>query len=134
MMNISGKNAICRTCTLKLVDIAYRRAPWFHLVREPLKFGMRLLARIHHINTAEYNVRTAACYNCIRFYKSALKEKSFTFRWLHSWVNPMFDYFLEGIITKEELGRSKSYAQDATDGTLSDKEVVDWMRGMKTGF
>ncbi|MBI2857857.1 MAG: hypothetical protein HYX90_02160 [Chloroflexi bacterium] len=79
-------------------------------------------------------VRTPACYNCIRFYKVALREKSATFRWLHRWVNPVFDHFLENIVTKDELARSKSYAQAATKGGLSENEMNDWMRGMKTGF
>lgn len=54
---------------------------------------MRILARVHRVNAGEYVVRTPACYNCIRFYKAALKEKSATFRSFHRWVNPAFDYF-----------------------------------------
>ncbi|MBI4303921.1 MAG: nitroreductase [Chloroflexi bacterium] len=133
-MNIQRKNAVCNTCTLKLVTIAYRRAPWFRLLREPLKLGMRTLSRIHHVNVNEYVVRTPACYNCIRFYKTALREKSATFRWLHRWMNPMFDYFLENIVTKEELSQSKSYAKAASSSGLKPEETDDWMRGMKTGF
>ncbi|MDP3879895.1 MAG: hypothetical protein Q8Q07_06295 [Dehalococcoidales bacterium] len=133
-MNNLRKNAVCGTCTLKLVTIAYRRAPWFRLLREPLKLGMRCLSRIHHVDTAEYLVRTPACFNCIRFYKLALKEKSATFRRLHGLLNPLFDYFLENIGTKEELGQSRSYAKRATEGALNDNEMNDWMRGMKTGF
>ncbi len=52
------KNALCNTCTLKLVAIAYRRAPWFRLCREPLKFGMRLLSWIYRVNPQAYEVRT----------------------------------------------------------------------------
>ncbi|MBM3166320.1 MAG: nitroreductase [Chloroflexi bacterium] len=134
MMNTPNKNAVCGTCTLKLVTIAYRRAPWFRLLREPLKLGMRLLARVHHVNTREYVVRTPACNNCIRFYKVALKEKSATFRWLHTWVNPLFDHFLEGIVTGEELRQAKTYAQAASQGDLSKEQTDDWMRNMKIGF
>jgi len=134
MMNTPSKNALCGTCTLKLVTIAYRRTPWFRLVREPLKLGMRWLARVHHVNTGEYVVRTPACYNCIRFYKVALKEKSAIFRWLHQWVNPVFDYFLEKIVAKEDLSQSKSYAQAATKGEVNETQMNDWMRGMKPGF
>jgi len=133
-MDNHRKNAVCGTCTLKLVAIAYRRAPWFRLLREPLKLGMRCLSHIHHVDAAEYLVRTPACYNCIRFYKVALKEKSATFRWLHTWINPLFDYFLERIVTKDELGRAKRYAQAASEGSLSDKDIDDWMRGLRTGF
>jgi len=128
------RNAVCGNCTLKLVTIAYRRAPWFRLLREPLKLGMRLLSRIHHINTAEYIVRTPACYNCVRFYKVALKEKSVTFRWLHMWINPAFDYVIEKIVTEEERQKSRQYAQSASQGTLNEDETNKWMQDMKTGF
>ncbi|MBC8477681.1 MAG: nitroreductase [Dehalococcoidia bacterium] len=128
------KNAVCGTCTLKLVVIAYRRAPWFRLLREPLKLGMRCLSLIHHVDTAEYLVRTPACFNCIRFYKVALKEKSATFRWLHTWINPVFDYFLEKIVTGEELRQAKTYARAASQGGLGQEQTDDWMRNMRTGF
>ena len=36
---------VCNTCTRRLVAIAYRRAPWFRLLREPLRWGMRLWVR-----------------------------------------------------------------------------------------
>ena len=72
--------------------------------------------------------------NCIRFYKVALKEKSATFRWLHTWINPVFDYFLERIVTGEELRQSKIYAQAASQGNLSEDETKDWMGNMRTGF
>lgn len=134
MMNVSLKNAVCGTCTLKLVTIAYKRAPWFRLLREPLKTSMRFLARVHQVDTGEYVVRTPACYNCIRFYKVALKEKSAVFRYLHRWANPLFDYLLAEIVTREELDQSKSYAQAATNGEISEDEMTDWMRGMKTGL
>ena len=133
-MNTTRENAVCNTCTLKLAMIAYRRAPWFRLLREPLKLGMRLLARIHHVNAGEYIVRTPACYNCIRFYKVALKDRSATFRWLHRWLNPAFDYVLEKIVTRQELSQSKSYAQEASQGSLSEDEISKWMHGMKTGL
>jgi len=133
-MTNAPKNAVCGNCTLKLVAIAYRRAPWFRLLREPLKLGMRLLSRIHHVDTSEYLVRTPACYNCIRFYKVALKEKSAVFRWLHSGINPVFDYCLEKIVTVEERQQSRQYAQSASQGNLSEDEADDWMQDMKTGF
>lgn len=131
-MNTLPKNAVCGNCTLKLVTIAYQRAPWFRLVREPLLIGMRFFVRLHHISVSEYVFPIRECHNCIRFYKTALREKSATFRWLHRWINPVFDYFLEGkIITKEELSQAKKYAQAATKGLLIQEEIDDWMRGMK---
>jgi hypothetical protein len=109
------ENAVCGNCTLKLVTIAYQRAPWFRLLREPLKLGMRLLSRIHHVDTTEYLVRTPACYDCIRFYKVALKERSAIFRLLHSGINPVFDFVIEKIVTVEERQQSKRHAQAASE-------------------
>src|SRR3990172_1394817 len=105
------KNALCNTCTLKLVSIAYRRAPWFRLLREPLKLGMRCLSWLHRVDPAEYEVRTPACFGCIRFYKVALKEKSGLFRRLHDRINPVFDAILERIVTAEEIKTAKTYAR-----------------------
>jgi len=133
-MDSEQKNAVCGNCTLKLVTIAYRRAPWFRLIREPLKLGMRLLSRIHHVDTREYVVRTPACYNCIRFYKVALKEKSTLFRWLHGWLNPLFDFVIEKIVTSEERQQTRQYAKSVTEGRLNNGEVGEWMQGMRTGF
>ncbi|HLF89481.1 MAG TPA: hypothetical protein VI451_11080 [Anaerolineales bacterium] len=82
--------------------IVYLRAPWFRLVRDPLKLGMYILAWAYRVDPAEYEVRTPACYGCLRFYKTALKEKSTLFRWLNDRVNPIFDALLEWIVTPEE--------------------------------
>ncbi len=74
------RDAVCNTCTIKLVAIAYRRAPLFRLVREPLKLGMRFLGLVYRIDTSIYAVRTPACCGCVRFLKAALKERSGLFR------------------------------------------------------
>jgi hypothetical protein len=107
-------NAVCNTCTIRLVKIAYRRAPMFRLVREPLRLAMRTLAWFHRVNPAEYEVRTDTCFGCIRFYKVALKEKSALFRWLNDRVNPVFDAMLERLVSDEEMQEAKMYAQQAT--------------------
>lgn len=114
MTAVNKKRAVCSTCTLKLVSLAYRRAPLFRLVREPLKWGMRGLAWLHRIDPAEYEVRTPGCYGCLRFYKTALKEKSALFRRLNHLVNPIFDAVLEQFVTREEVQQAKAHAQAAT--------------------
>ena len=133
-MNKIDKNAKCNNCTIKLVTITYQRAPWFRLLREPLRLGMRFLVRFHHIDTGKYLVKTQACYNCIRFYKTALMDKSAMFRWLHSRINPVFDYFLGRIVTDEEQRQAGVYAKAASQGSLSQSEVDEWMKGMKIGL
>ncbi len=125
------KNALCNTCTLKLVAIAYRRAPWFRLVREPLRVAMRCLAWLHRVNPAEYEVRTPDCFGCVRFYKAALKEKSGLFRWLHDLINPLFDTILERIVTEEEIKTAKAYARAATAGEVGAAEAKKWMEGQR---
>lgn len=123
-------------CTLKLVVIAYQRKPWLRLVREPMLAGMRILARWHHIRreVEEYPFPTANCCGCIRFYKTLLFRKSRTFRWLHGRLNPIFNYFIDRIITQDERKRAREYALAASSGTLSEDEISAWMHGIKQGL
>lgn len=118
MDSIERKTAVCNICTIHLVEMAYRRAPWFRLVREPLKAGMRLMAFIHRIDPDVYEVRSPECYGCMRFYKVALKEKSNLFRWLNGLVNPHFDTLIERILTEEEVQLAQAYARAAMSGDL----------------
>ena len=134
-MSATGKTASCGTCTLKLVNIAYKRAPWFRLLREPLLDGMRFFKLIHHVDISEYKLPVANCNGCIRFHKTALIQKSAVFRRLHKWLNRLVDYFLEGkIVTEKELADAKTYARAATRGTLNQQEIDDWMKGLKVGL
>ena len=106
--------AVCNTCTLQLVRLAYGRRWTFRVVREPLRIGMLLLGWYHQVHPKDYKVRTESCYGCMRFRKTALKEKSATFRWLNDRMNPRFDRVIESIVTKEELQAAKEYARDST--------------------
>jgi hypothetical protein len=122
------KNALCNTCTLRLVSIAYRRAPWFRLCREPLKLGMRFLSFLYRVDPSDYDVRTPQCFGCIRFYKTALKEKSGLFRRINEMVNPLFDATLESIVTEEEIKQAKTYARAASEGAIRPEEAEEWMQ------
>ncbi len=135
-MNTHSKRPVCGMCTFKLTMIAYQRAPWFRLIREPLLLGIRLFAFFHNVEreVEAFSFPTSACHKCIRFYKSVLFKKSFTFRLLHSRINPIFNYFLDRIVTEEERQQAHSYAGAACAGTLSDKEIYEWMKGMKPGL
>ena len=123
-------------CTLKCVTIAYKRTPWIRILREPMLIGMRFFAAVHHIRAevADYPFPTAACRNCIRFYKTVLFKKSRSFRWLHGRVNPLFNYFMDKTVTREERKQARQYAVAASAGTLTEKEISYWMEGMKTGL
>ncbi len=133
-MNEPIKYAECRHCTYKLVAIAYQRTRWFRLFREPLIIGMRFFAWRHRIDVSQYMMRTEACNNCIRFYKTALFGKSASFRWLHSRINPVFNSLIPKIVTEEERRQAKKYAEAATAGTLSEAEVKEWMRSLKNSL
>lgn len=133
-INGEKKEAICNTCTRRLVTIAYQRSSWFRLLREPLKFVMRFWAKLYHINTTDYEVRSPGCYDCMRFYKTALKNNSTLFRLLNRMVNPLFDVILERIVSKEEIDEAKTHARAAVAGEIlpcdSDKYISDprWRR------
>ena len=104
------------------MSIAYQRAPWFRLFREPLVMGMRWLAWIHRVDARDYQVRTPGCYQCIRFYKTALFGKSASFRWLHNRFNPIFNKLIARIVTDEERKQAKVYADAASEGELNPPE------------
>lgn len=108
--------ATCGTCTIRLVELAYRRAPWFRLIREPLRAGMIALSRWHDIDPAVYAVRSEACGGCLRFHKTALKERSRLFRILNRLVNPAFDALLERIVGSGAVVEAKDHARRATLG------------------
>jgi len=118
MENTILQNAVCNICTICLIEMAYRRAPWFRLVRVPLKAGMRLMAFFHRIDPNVYAVRSPECYGCMRFYKVALKEKSELFRWLNGLVNPYFDALIERILTEEEVQLAQVYARAVMSNEL----------------
>lgn len=128
------KNAVCNTCTLKLVSIAYQRFPFFRLMREPLKLAMRIFARCYHVTPDDYEVRTPVCYGCIRFYKTALKERSGLFRRLNRLINPVFDFVLERIVTEDEVKSAETYAQLATNGEIELEDSLAWVKGQNIGF
>lgn len=114
--DVQKRDAVCNTCTRRLVDIAYERSPWFRLVREPLKLTMRTWVRLYGMDPGEYEVRSPGCYNCMRFYKTVLKEQSGLFRLLNAMVNPVFDTILERIVSKEEVNKAKAHARAAMAG------------------
>jgi hypothetical protein len=128
------KKAVCNTCTIKLVSIAYQRSPLFRLLREPLKLGMRLFAWWYRITPDDYQVLTPGCSGCIRFYKLALKDQSGLFRWLNESINPIFDAILERIVTAEEVRQAKFFARLSSDGEVKPEDARKWLQGQKTGF
>jgi len=107
-----------------LVRLAYRRAAWFRVVREPLWYGTRAMAAWHRVDLSDYEVRTPSCYGCMRFYKVALKDRSATFRWLHRFVNPVFDALLHRFVSPAERKEAQACARVAMagDNTTTDSD------------
>ncbi|MFC1920203.1 nitroreductase [Chloroflexota bacterium] len=133
-MSKEQEYAVCNHCTYKLVAIAYKRAPLFRLFREPLKMGMRYLAWIHRVDARQYKMRTPNCYQCIRFYKTALFGKSVSFRWLHNRFNPVFNKLIARIVPAEERKKAKIYADAASEGKVSQEEADEWMKDLKASL
>lgn len=120
------KYAVCKVCTLRLVDICYERTPWFRLVREPLRLSMLALGRIYRIRLDEYEVRTESCRGCPRFLKTALKDKSPFFQVMNdSIISPVFDRIMESIVTEKELADAKRHARESTERRQSNR----WSEG-----
>ena len=114
------KYGTCNICTRQLVEIAYSRAPWFRLIREPLVLGMKTLGTWHGIDAEEYHVYTDDCRGCLRFTKSELKKRSLLFSSLNRAINPIFDRILESIVGKAEVATANRYAREATQGPDKD--------------
>jgi len=112
--------AVCGTCTIRLVRTAYGRAWWFRLVREPLRIGMILMARMYRIDVNGYIVRSEQCRGCVRFLKTALKERSGIFNRLNDIINPVFDRLMEQYLTAQEIQEAKRFARESTQG-ISEK-------------
>jgi len=112
------KTPVCNVCTVRLVENAYRKAPWFRVIREPLLLAMRFMAYLYRIDPDQYEVRTQSCHRCMRFNKIALKEKSALFRVLNHIINPAFDTLIERILTRQELLDAEHYAHSAMTGPL----------------
>ena len=108
------KRAVCNTCTKHLVEIAYRRTWWFRPFREPMVIGMKLMSLYHRIDPTEFDVRNKECYGCIRFMKTALKEKSPTFLWLNDRINPLFNRVRNSVVTEVEIEEARRFAAEAT--------------------
>jgi hypothetical protein len=119
------KIAVCRTCTARLVTIAYKKKPSFRLLREPLRIGMSFFAWVYRVDPDEYEVRNPGCKGCIRFYKTALKESSPLFRRLNDLINPFFDRHLEKIVTAEEVLKAKDYAFQATAREFTENNEIE---------
>ena len=103
---------VCKNCALLMVRLCYGRHWWFRLVREPLVWGMRILALWNGIDARSHAVSNRECHGCVRFMKAELEEKSPTFRFLNDLIGQRFSTLRNGMLTQAELDEAKRHAQE----------------------
>lgn len=90
------------------------------------------MVKLKGININHYKINNENCTNCNRFYKNALKEKSALFRWLNNKINPVFDHWLEKIVSEDEIKKAKDHAAaiknnaDIPDGWNKKSNLKKW--------
>jgi hypothetical protein len=103
---------VCKNCALLLVRMCYGKHWWFRLVREPLVWGMRILAWRNGIDARKHGVSNPECHGCVRFMKAELEEKSPTFRFLNDLVGTWFCDFRNSMLSQAQLDEAKRHAQE----------------------
>ncbi len=102
----------CTNCALLLIRRCYAKHWCFRLVREPMVWGMRILARWHGIDARSHAVRNQECHGCVRFMKAELEEKSSAFCFLNKFIGPWFRTFRDSMLTQAELDEAKRHARE----------------------
>lgn len=106
---------ICKLCTIRLEALCYQRSWWFRSFRQVLAGGVWAFAFISRIQPQHYLTRSPGCHHCLRFQKNALKEQSALFRWLDSYLNPLFNRMRDRLLTPEELAQARCLAAEANN-------------------
>lgn len=121
--------AVCPGCTLLVVREAYRRHPWFRIFRGPLWFGMWSLSWWHGFSPDDYIVRNRICYDCLRFRKNLLTEKSRLFNLLNRHIGRVLGRMMN------ELGAGISTAEkSAVARTRTYRSLTEAEKNCRTGF
>ena len=108
-------SAPCKICTIRLEQLCYQRAWWFRAFREVLATGIRLFALIYRVRPDDHPARSPMCQSCLRFRKSALKERSKLFEWLDGFLNPVFNTLRDALLTEAEKDQARALAIRAED-------------------
>jgi hypothetical protein len=112
---------VCKNCVLFLIRRCYGRHWWFRLVREPLVWGMRILAWWNGIDARRHAVNNPECHGCVRFMKAELEEKSPAFRFLNERIGPWFRTMRDSMLTQAELDEAKRYALEMMEPKQKEK-------------
>ncbi|MDR3260391.1 MAG: hypothetical protein LBT78_01000 [Tannerella sp.] len=105
----------CRGCAMLLVAGCYRKHWWFHVVRDPLVWGMKFLAWCNGIDARAQPVRKTYCKGCVRFIKNGLEEQSATFQFLNRFIGPWFGKLRNGMLTEEDMKKARQRAIEANN-------------------
>jgi hypothetical protein len=81
------------------------------------------MGKLYGINPQKFRVKSETCYGCVRFTKTALKDKSYLFRLLNGIINPVFDRIMGTIVSKQEIIEAKKYAKEATQPKKEDDMI-----------
>jgi hypothetical protein len=120
MKKIESKNVSnCSICTIRLEELCYRRAWWFRAFREILASGIRLYALALGISSEQHMARSKMCNRCLRFRKNILKERSPLFCWLDGYLNPVFNYARNSLLTPQELEDARALAKRAANADFN---------------
>ena len=103
---------VCKNCVILLIRRCYGKHWWFRSVREPLVWGMRILAWWNGIDARRHAVSNPECHGCVRFMKAELEEKSPAFRILNGRIGPWFRTMRDSMLTQAELDEAKRYARE----------------------
>jgi len=102
----------CRMCAIYLVERCNKKNMLFHIIRDPLVWGMYFLGWCNGINVRQIVVGKTRCNGCIRFLKTALEEKSPTFNCLNKFIGPRFAKIRNSMLTDEEIREGKRLAAE----------------------
>jgi|WetSurMetagenome_2_1015567.scaffolds.fasta_scaffold15957_4 hypothetical protein len=112
MVNKENSLIECKICGIYMVEKCYKKHWWFHIVRDPLVWGMKYLAWCNGIDAKKYSVCQTRCKGCIRFIKAELTEKSPTFNFLNTFIGPWFSNIRNPMLTDDDINDAKRLADE----------------------
>lgn len=107
--------ASCKVCVIRLEHLCYRRAWWFRPFREVLATGIRIFALVYRVPSGAFAARSAACYGCLRFRKNTVKRHSRLFNHLDGYLNPLFNWVRDSLLTADEIAWARALAERTAD-------------------
>ncbi|MDR1578474.1 MAG: nitroreductase [Deltaproteobacteria bacterium] len=101
----------CRICMIQLIRLTYQKYWWFPIIREPLVWGMRVLAWVNRLPVKSYAAANPECHGCLRFIKAELEARSATFRFFNRFIGPRFQAIRDPRLDPAEVAEAKAKAE-----------------------